>query len=574
MCHWQARRGASVGPAMESKLEPVAARWTCGIIQEGAMRRLISSLSGLCVVAALSAYPARGPAAFAAGARICRAPRSTATLALSYGTVHFANSCLASSQSPLNTAIAKLHSFEAEPRDFTSITRHDPKCAIAWWGAAMAARGNPLGGFLDASGIAQGRGFIEHARLAANATPREKGLIEALAVYYGSFPDNITRARAYSDRMDAVHAAYPDDADIAALDGLGIIEGVDLDDRTYARQKRAGTILEAAMKAHPENPGAPHYLIHAYDYAALAPMAVHAAEVYPTLATASSHAQHMPSHIWSVLGAWDKSIDANRRSEYVAEPASAHDPIAGDIVFEHAFDFIAYARLQKGEDLHVARDLAASRAKGEGMPLVVVARYALERDDWKDAAKAPLPNDVFDAVLARFTRGYGAARAGDVNQAETELASLRALRGPIEQAAGEYWAQSDDIYAAAIEAWILKAQGRDADALARMHDVAARDDGHGKHIYLENKLLPMRESLGDMELALGHPRDALAAYTASLALAPNRYRSFLGAAWAADAAGDTAIARTWWTKVMDLSKDGDKTRPGFAAAKARFTTNG
>ena len=485
-----------------------------------------------------------------------------------YGTVHFANSCSAAAQASLNLAIAKLHSFEAEPSDFSEVARRDRQCAIAWWGAAMAARGNPLGGMLDAAEIAAGRKLIGKAQAAARtAAPREKALIAALAVYYGDFPSNLARARAYSDKMDAVNAAYPADPDIAAFDGLAITEGADLNDATYARQKRAGAILEEVMRTHPENPGAPHYLIHAYDYPALAQQAVHAAEIYPTLSTASSHAQHMPGHIWSMLGEWDKSIAANRQAEYVAEPASAHDPVRGDIVFEHAFDFIAYARLQKGQDMHVARDLAALRDAGKAMPTVVLARYALERDDWRDAARLPLPNDVFDAVLARFTRAYGAARAGDTIQAAAEIAALRALRTPVARGAGEYWAQSDDIYADAAQAWLLRGQGKTNEALALMRKAANADDGHGKHIYLENKLLPMREALADMELATGHAREALADYRLSLKLSPNRYRSRHGVAAAAVATGDRVQARDAFAALLALAKDGDHTRPGDAEAK-------
>lgn len=524
-----------------------------------------TSLAVLLVCAALPAD---------AAAPICHAP-AQARGGLTYGTVHFANSCAPAAQASLDLAIAKLHSFEAGPSDFAEPLKHDKSCAIAWWGAAMAARGNPLGGMLEDKEIATGRAYVRHAEQAAtHATPREKGLIAAMAEYYGSFPDILSRARAYAVKMGALHAAYPDDPDLAAFDGLAIIEGADLNDRDYARQKRAGVILQQVMASHPENPGAPHYLIHAYDYPALAPMAVHAAEVYPTLATASSHAQHMPGHVWSMLGEWDKSIAANRQSEFVADPTSAHDPVKGDIVFEHAFDFIAYARLQKAQDRHVAEDLAAMRAAGQPMPTVVVARYALERGDWRDAARMPLPSDVFDAVLARFTSAYGAARAGDAAQAATEIAALRQLRGPIKEAAGAYWAQSDDIYADAAEAWRLMAQGKADAALALMRRAATADDGHGKHIYLENKLLPMRESLADMELALGHPAEALADYRESSKLAPNRYRTILGIALAATGSGDRAAAHDAFARLLALAADGDHARPGDAAAKAFLAANG
>ena len=523
---------------------------------------------GVLLAMAAMALPALQPQA--ATAPICRTPRGAGTSASGYGTVSFANSCAAAVQPALQLAIAKLHSFEAEASDFTGVTRRDPGCAIAWWGAAMAARGNPLGGALDAQSLAVGRRDVDKALAVKSASPREKALIGAMDTYFRAYPDTIARGRAYSEKMDAVHAAYPDDPDIAALDGLAIIEGVDLNDKTYARQKRAGAILQAVMKAHPENPGAPHYLIHAYDYTALAPEAVHAAEVEAKISPASSHAQHMPAHIWSMLGRWDNSIDANRRSEFIAEPASDHDPVKGDIVFSHAFDFIAYARLQKGEDRHVAQDLVALRAKSGpegGMPTIVVARYALERGDWRDAARVPVPDDAFDAVMARFTRAYGAARAGDVTQAKAEVATLKALRGPVAAGAGEYWGQFVDIYADAADSWILKDEGRADAALALARKAADADDGHEKHIYLENKILPMREALGDMEAALGHPREALVAYEASLKLAPERYRSFLGAAQAAEAAGDRAAAKGWSGKLLALAKDGDKARPGWQVAE-------
>ena len=530
----------------------------------------------------------------------CATPPSALSRNPGYGGVQLANSCSPAVQGALQLETARLHSFESAVSRFEAIGKRDPGCAIAFWGAAMSARGNPLGGVLGDADLATGRRLVDAAIAAQGAagtgtpreartktpreaqtdtrrdaytnTPREAALIGAMDVYYRPYPDQTARARAYAGAMDAVHAAYPDDPDIAAFDALAIIEGVDLSDKTYARQKRAGAILEAVMAAHPDHPGAPHYLIHAYDYTALAPRAVHAAEIYPTLATASSHAQHMPAHIWSMLGAWDKSIRANRLSEALIDPAAGRSAVAGDIVFEHAFDFIAYARLQRGEDRHVAADLAAL---GTGAPLIVRARFALERDDWAAAAAIPVPTaDPFDTALARFTRAYGAARAGDAVKASRELAALEATRPLVRDAEGAYWAVFVDIYARTLQAWIAKAQGDGGKALAVMAEAAAMDDGHEKHIYLENKILPVRESLGDLETELGHPAAALEAYRRALSLAPNRYRAFLGAAQAAAALGDRAAARGWYERLVALSQNGDASRPGLGAARAYLAARG
>ena len=311
-----------------------------------------------------------------------------------------------------------------------------------------------------------------------------------------------------------MRAANPDDPDVAAFDGLAIIEGVDLQDKTYARQKRAGAILEGVMAAHPDHPGAPHYLIHAYDYAALAPQAVHAATVYSAIATASSHAQHMPSHIWSMIGAWDKSIEANRLSGALLDRAASRSAVRGDTVYEHAYDFIAYARLQRGEDRHVAADLAS---QGRDAPVIVQARYPLERGDWAAAAAVPATaSDPFDLALARFTRAYGAARGGDVARAEVEVKALEATRSAVRAAEGEYWALFVDIYAKTARAWLAQGAGVGGRRLSPRWRRPPRSTTATRSTSIsKTRSCPMRESLGDMELSLGHPAEALQAYTES-----------------------------------------------------------
>ena len=545
--------------------------------RQGTSARLglvLAGLGGIAGGGALAAALLASPAVLAEPPHCLTTPaKNTAPPPrASYGTVHFTNTCSAAVQPALQLEMARLHSFESAVSRFEAVAKRDPGCAIALWGAAMSARGNPLGGVLGEADLKTGRKLVDRAVALRTGTPREKMLIGAMDVYYRPYPDQTTRARAYAEVMDQVRAAYPDDPDVAALDGLAIIEGVDLSDKTYARQKRAGAILETVAAAHPDFPGAPHYLIHAYDYTALASQGIPAATVYSQIATASSHAQHMPSHIWSMTGAWDKSIDANRRSEALLDPDAGRSAVQGDVVYEHAFDFIAYARLQRGEDKHVAADLAAL---GRDAPVIVQARYPLERGDWAGAAAVPIASTgPFDAALARFTRAYGAARLGDASNAATEVKALEETRAPVRAAMGEYWAVFVDIYAETARAWLAEAQGRKADAVAAMMRAAAMDDGHEKHIYLENKILPMRESLGDMEMAQGRPAEALQAYVQSLKLAPNRFRALIGAGRAADALGDETAARDWFVKAVALSQPGDKLRPDLKAAQAFLDAHG
>src|SRR4051794_33362563 len=264
-----------------------------------------------------------------------------------FGTIDFANSCTHAVQAEFRNAVAMLHSFAAEARQFADVARHDPSCAIAWWGAAMAARGNPLLGELDRDALKIGRQYLARARN-PKTTPRERGFLAAMEIYYREYPEGgqLARRRAYEAAMERLFRDYPDDDEAAAFYGPAAGEAVDLTSRSYDQQLKAGGILEALLARHPDHPGGLHYLIHAYDFAPLAERGLPAARRYAAAAPASYHARHMPAHIFTLLGLWDESIQANRDSNAVVEPWQAGDPVLGDIAYFHTFDFIAYARLQ------------------------------------------------------------------------------------------------------------------------------------------------------------------------------------------------------------------------------------
>ena len=68
---------------------------------------------------------------------------------------------------------------------------------------------------------------------------------------------------------------------------------------------KAGEIALAVLKRNPEHPGANHYALHAFDDGEHAARALQAARTYARIAPASSHARHMPSHVFLPLGMWD-----------------------------------------------------------------------------------------------------------------------------------------------------------------------------------------------------------------------------------------------------------------------------
>src|SRR5205814_6915823 len=214
-----------------------------------------------------------------------------------------------------------------------------------------------------------------------------------------------------------------------------------------------------------------HYLIHSYDFAPLARKGVPVANKYAKIAPSASHAQHMPSHIYSMVGMWQESIASNLRSVAVASEYAAKAKLDGGLVgVPHSYDFMQYAYLQLGQDAK-ARELIGENAKiskvlgpvsaGNTARAAVPARYALERQDWKAAAQLqPLgsPFPAADAVTY-FARAMGAARTGDSARAQADIDKLKELRAGLEKGRQGYWAEQVEVQILAAQAWVASAQG-------------------------------------------------------------------------------------------------------------------
>jgi Tfp pilus assembly protein PilF len=105
-----------------------------------------------------------------------------------------------------------------------------------------------------------------------------------------------------------------------------------------------------------------------------------------------------------------------------------------------------------------------------------------------------------------------------------------------------------------------------------MRSAADMEDRSEKHIAMENRLSPMRELLGELLLETKQPAGALEAIEGSLKNVPNRYRSVAGAAKAAEALGDHAKARSYYTSLAARGREADTERPDLVAAH-RFLAN-
>ena len=491
------------------------------------------------------------------------------------GRVLFKTSCTAEAQQQFDRALAMLHSFyfPETVKAFNAIPEADPACAIAYWGIAMSQRPNPLVGPFDAATLKRGLDAIEKGEAIGAKTPRERDWLAALKEFYKDHDkvNQTTRTSNYEKAMAALSRKYPKDVEAKVFHALALNEV--FDHKSMAPLMQAISILEPLDKANPEHPGITHYLIHSYDFAPIAQRGIPAANKYAKIAPAAPHALHMPSHIYSMVGMWQPSIESNLASVKVANEYTAKSKLDGVLAgVPHAYDFMAYAHLQLGQDAKAKalidesatiKKLIGPVSVGNTARAAVPARYYLERQDWAGAAQLKPQNLPFAPAeaITHFARAMGAGRLGDAAAAQADIAKLKELRASLLKADQGYWAEQVEVQVLGAQAWATRAQGNKSEAQKLMRAAADLEDSSEKHVSMENRLYPMRELLADMLLTDGDAATALKEYEVSMKNAPNRLRGWYGAAQAATAVGDATKIVQYSRALEQLTQKGDGDRP-------------
>ena len=497
------------------------------------------------------------------------------------GRVKFSNSCDPKVQPLLETGVAMLHSFwfSAGEKTFRDVLAQDPTCAIANWGIAAILMSNPLAGAgASPKGAALAQEAIDHGRRVSPKTQRERDYIEAVAAYYEDWSNRPERARqqARAKAFEALADRYPDDDEARIFSALYITSTHSQADQTFAAYLKAAAILEKQFVKYPDHPGVAHYLIHSYDAPPIAKLGLPAARRYASIAPAAPHALHMPSHIFTRVGAWEDSAATNIRSAAVAKKGVNESAEA-----YHATDYTVYAYLQLARDADARREieealkvttgiLPAQQFIAQYSMAAMPARYAMERGAWREAMQLqPQSSKIpFADAITHFARALGAARSGDTAAAEKDAAELARLHKELQDAKNNYWATEVEIQRLAVAGWIALAQGKTDDAQKFMRAAADLEDRNDKHPVTPGRIVPARELLGEMLLELKQPALALKEFEASHVREPNRFRGYDGAARAAEAAGDRRKAADYYAKLMELAKKADSSRPEIARARA------
>jgi len=274
------------------------------------------------------------------------------------GTIDFPTSGSELAQQEFITGVLALHSFwYEEARDhFIVSQQQDPDFGMAYWGEAMTWD-NAFRSLPGSENEIMGTGVIARIdELDATGkliwTERERAYLNAVRKRFSASSSYELRREEYRAAMVALAARYPEDDEAMAFAALALMALPGFDREQPLHVVAVASRLEEIYERNREHPGALHYLIHAYDTQTFARMGLRQARIYAEIAPASSHALHMPSHIFRHLEMWPEVVTSNEDAyeasvqwqERTDRPLHARD--------FHALDWLlgAYMRLGRMDD--------------------------------------------------------------------------------------------------------------------------------------------------------------------------------------------------------------------------------
>jgi len=503
------------------------------------------------------------------------------------GTVEFRTSCVPSVRTEINQAVALLHhmTYTQARAAFRDVAAHDPRCAMAHWGIAMTLF-TPLWPTRPSPAELQaGWQAAQRARELAAPTPRERAFVDAVVAFFEhpESTDYWARIDRWEKAMKAVYDANRDDVEAATFYALALLATARPGPTMQQHSEQAIALLRPIHRAHPDHPGAMHYIIHANDIPGREHEDLDVVRRYEQVAPDNPHALHMPTHIYTRLGDWDGVIRGNLRAAEAAlrYPTGEHGELVWD-EFPHAIEYLVYAYLQQGADTkaraQIDRLLATPKLEPSAKTAFHLAstraRYALERHAWAEAAalvpgepaivdwkKFPWPESVM-----WFARGYGAVRSGDTTEPPRALAKLQELEQRATTAGEAVFARQIQMLRLMLAGWSAHAAHDDAKAIALLQQAVELEGSTPKPPVTPAATLPAGEVLGDLLLELGRADDALAAYRVALQRFPRRFNTTLGVARALAAKRDDAGAAQAY---CDLLAIGPASERALDEARAR-----
>jgi tetratricopeptide (TPR) repeat protein len=512
------------------------------------------------------------------------------------GKVDFPTSGSPQAQAYFIRGLAALHSFwyEEAAADFRKSTETEPGFMMGYWGEAMTYN-HPLWAQQDTEAA---RRVIAKIKDTPALTARERAYLGAIKVLYGE-GDKLSRDMAYSESMEKVHQAYPDDMEAACFYALSLLGTVRPGDKGYRRQAKAAALALTVYGKNPDHPGAAHYIIHAFDDPEHAILALGAARRYADIAPAAAHARHMPSHIFLQLGMWPEAAASNESAWAVSDAWVKSKNLSIGLRDYHSLHWLTYVYLQQGryaksnELIDLMRSAMTDPKKTPAMTHsyeMMLGHYIVETGKWELADKlfgqparqeAGSPDNQQGhsgeshagysagggSSVGAYASGLGAAYRGDA-AAEKIAEGLHSQSKKLSEGADAYRAKSVQIMALEIEAVLVATKKEFAKATDLMARAVGIEDEMSPPSGPPEIIKPPRELFGEILLQSGRPADARQKFQAALLREPNRARSLIGLARAQAKAGAPVDAATAYADFLKVWNQADTGLPEVTEARS------
>lgn len=450
------------------------------------------------------------------------------------GKINFPTSGSAAAREHFVEGVLYLHSFEFDDalEEFQKAREIEPGFAMAYWGEALT-HNHPLWREVD---LLAGQAVLNRlapsptARLEKAPTEREKDFIRGVEVLFGT-GDKTARDLAYHDAMKKMYEKYPGDLEVASFYALSIL-GLTNGRRDFRNYMRAASVAEEVFAKNPQHPGAAHYLIHSYDDPIHAPLGLRAASVFAKTAPASSHAQHMISHIYIALGLWDQATSANENAWAVSTARVERKGLSDGQLDFHSFFWLHYSYLQQGQYkkahqmLKIIEEVIQLKDTGRlgSNYSRMRSQQVIESRDW--GIELPPSQKTFHDY---FADALIAINSGGMDHAREMLSKM----APDNKAT--------EIMKKQVRALILHKEGRSDRAIELLAEAATMEDEMDLSYGPPLPSKPTHEMMGEVLLDLDRVQEALEEFEKSLDRAPRRTLSVLGLAQAALRARDSKV---------------------------------
>jgi tetratricopeptide (TPR) repeat protein len=454
-----------------------------------------------------------------------------------------------------NQGLALIYGFNHEEaaRSFRRAAELDPKCAMAFWGVALAVGPNYNDPEIDQERLKAAVEAIGKAQAVRGAPANEQAYIGALAKRYSLDPkaDRKQLGANYSQAMGEVSKRYPNDLDAAVLYAESIMDLRPWQLWTADGQPAEGTeealsVLRSVLARNPNHLGANHYYIHVTEASPHPEQALESAQRLKTLAPAAGHLVHMPAHVFMRTGDYHAASLANRKAAAADSAYIAKYHVAGmypAMYYSHNLHFLAIAASMEGR--FAEADAAAREVVERATPMAAqmpmaewftpTRLYVLVRfHKWQEILDAPEPPSTLHLAHAawRFSRGMAQAGLKNLDAASSERDALaREVQAiPADtpfgfNTAGALFGIASNV----LDASIARARG-DVDGAVRWLEAAAQMEDKLNYDEPPDWYIPSREPLGAVLLAAGRAPEAEAVFREDLLRHPRNPRSLFGLA--------------------------------------------